>query len=578
MLAQKAIPALGERRFETLLLAAAGVFYAAAAYLPWGWPSADGYPAVERYIDHGFLPDDFYTNTTTVYNVDTLLSAALKAAQEATGVRYDVIMAALNIVRCFAFPFVLFGFFRALSGDRRIAAVGALLGAASLYALPNLFAWGWLWGDPSPAMFALLFITGGWTYFLRRQPAMAMAAFSLAVMIHPLMAVHGGLFAALIFFFDYSSEEKVAALRSPAAWLAGLLFGGLFAFQYLLLGGTPDDRLPVDVYTRILAWVRHPADFLPSRFPAADWIAGIASSAAAALIVWKMRGEFHRPRLMIAGLASYFAVCITGWLLVEVYPVRFFVELIPFRYVIVGAPLMLFAYAVFAAAEMRDGRWASFAVVALVFLAATPATRIQSAQAIPSLILAAWIALRVLTNRPAAAPIDSAAASRVTPRTAMAALAALIAVLSPVALYARRHELVIPRAENQHPLYAWAKSETPPDAIFLVDQNGDYSFSRAIDPQRMRLVGRRAVAASKDFPFLDHDMVPWNDRWGTALGGGAHRFVSAADADTLVSVAATVPFDYVVRDEPLDDPRFALAASFGPAKGAPQTFVYKLER
>ena len=88
------------RRIEIGVLAIAGVFYAAGAFTPWGWPSVDGYPAIERFIDPAFLANDFYTNTTTAYNVDTLLAATLGAAQKATGVKYDVILAALNLVRC----------------------------------------------------------------------------------------------------------------------------------------------------------------------------------------------------------------------------------------------------------------------------------------------------------------------------------------------------------------------------------------------------------------------------------------------------------------------------------------------
>jgi len=574
----KALSAQSEKRTETMALAAAGLFYAAAAYLPWGWPSVDGYPAVERYIDHGFLSLDFYTSTTTAYNVDTLFAAALKSLQSATGVRYDVIMAAANLARCLVFPLILFNFFRAMSGDRRAALLGAVIGAGSLYALPNLFAWGWLWGDPSTAMFAVLFIIAGWTYFLERRPGMAMATFAFALLIHPLMAVHGGVFAALIFFFDYATDEKIAALKSPGAWLAGLIFVAIFLLQFLLLSGPADDRLPTDVYTHILAWVRHPTDFLPSRFSPDDWAEGIFSSAAAIIIVAKMREAFARRRLVIAGLVSYFVLCFCGWLFVEVYPVRFFVELIAFRYVIVGAPLMLLIYAVFAADELKAGRWGAFAIIAAIFLAMTPATRIAHAQLAVSAALFAWVALRLIAGVGHVRAIDDFAAARLTPKAAILLIAGLLAALSPAAAYMRRHELVIPRAENQHPLYAWARQSTAEDAVFLVDQNGAYRFSMAIDPQRMRLVARRAVVASKDFPFLDADMVPWNERWQAALGGGAPGFVSKADGETLAAIAAEFPFDYVVRDAPLDDARFPLAQAFPPAKGAPEIYVYMVRR
>lgn len=578
MLSAKAPVDISDKGLEAVALAVCGIFYAAGAFLPWGWPSVDGYPAIERFIDPSFLTNDFYTNTTTAYNVDTLLAATLSAAQEASGVRYDVIMAALNLLRCLVWPFVFFHFLRALSGDRKLALIGALIGAGSLFALPNLFAWGWLWGDPSTAMFSVLFVTAGWTYFLRRRPAMAMIMFSFALLVHPLMAVHGGTFVALIFLIDYGRQEKITALKSPSAWLAGLVFAALFLFQYLLLGATPDERLPIETYTHILAWVRHPSDFIPSLFSWSDWIAGILGSAAAILIVWKMRGEFPRWRLLVGGLASYFVVCLFGWLFVEIYPVRFFVELIPFRYVIVGAPLMLYAFAAFAAAEFRDGRLTAFLVLAALFFAGTPAMRLGDALVIVSALIAFWIALRLLSGRGAVAPVDSRIAARMAPNGVLLALALILLLDSPAALYARRHELIIPRAENQHSLYRWAVQETPADSVFLLDQNGGPGFSRAIDPQRVRLVGRRAVVASKDFPFLDQDIVPWNERWQVALGGGEPRFVSKADGETLARVAANFPYDYLVRDEPLDDARFVLVETFSPEKGVREVFVYRLSR
>lgn len=570
----KISPQISDRALELIVLAITGLFYCTGAYAPWGWPSVDGYPAIERFIDPSFLTNDFYTNTTTAYNVDTLLAASLGFLQKATGFHYDVVLAALNLLRCAVWPFVLFQFFRALSGDRRLALIGALLGAGSLFAVPNLFAWGWLWGDPSTAMFAVVFITGGWALFLDRRPALSMLLFSAALLIHPLMAVHGGIFTALIYFVDYSRDEKVAALKSPAAWLSTLLFVCVFLAQYLFLSATPDERLPTMAYTHILAFVRHPTDFIPSLFSASDWISGILGSASAALILWKMKEGFPRWKLTVAGLVSYAIVCVCGYLFVEIHPVRFFVELIPFRYVIVGAPLMLYAFSVFAASEFRDGRWAAFLALAALFFLATPASRLGDALTLVAALIAAWIAWRLFTRRPAIAA-DAAFELRASPQALLFALSMMLLALSPAALYARRSELVIPRISNQHEFYGWANGNTPAESVFLVDQNGAGGYLRAIDPQRLRLVARRAVVASKDFPFLDQDISPWNERWQAALGGGVPHFVSKADADTLLRIADRFPFDYVVRDRPLADARFTLAASFEPSFGVGAVYVYR---
>lgn len=562
-------------KIEFPVLLAAGIFYAAGAYVPWGWPSVDGYPAIERYIDPQFLRADFYTNTSAGYTVDTILAICLGWVQSTLGVKYDVMLAALNLIRMIVWPFALFRFFLALGGDRRAALIGVLLGSASLFSLPNLFAWGWLWGDPSTALFSILFIVMGWTEFLSRRAPAGLALFTLALVIHPLMAVHGGIFAALIFFFDYSRDEKIRVLKEPLAWAAGAVFAGVFLFQYLLLGGAPDQQLPARDYAEILAWTRHPTDYLPSKFSTADIIAGFSASATGALIFLCLRGRLKRSRLMLSALASYAVLCLLGWIFVEIVPIRFFVELIPFRYVIVGAPIILFLYGAMAAEDLSEKRWTAFAVMAAAFGAAGVLARTEAANAALSVGLLLWAAFRVLIRRIEFRPVDDLIGKLFTEKRLLAAIAIGLIAIAPAVVWKRRHELVIPRMANQHAFYEWASAETATDAVFLIDQYGAGAFSNALDPQRVRLVARRAVVASKDFPFLDRDMIEWNDRWRAALGGGAPRFVSKASPDALEEIATSYPYDYVVRDAPLDDARFEIVNAFAPDGGVREVFVYR---
>ena len=46
---------------------ACGLCYVGLSYVAWGWPSVDGYPAIERFLDPSFLREDFYTNTSESY-------------------------------------------------------------------------------------------------------------------------------------------------------------------------------------------------------------------------------------------------------------------------------------------------------------------------------------------------------------------------------------------------------------------------------------------------------------------------------------------------------------------------------
>jgi hypothetical protein len=139
---------------------------------------------------------------------------------------------------------------------------------------------------------------------------------------------------------------------------------------------------------------------------------------------------------------------------------------------------------------------------------------------------------------------------------------------------ARRDELVIPTAANSHQVYQWARVNTAPDARFLVEQFPTrLAYGRVLTPQRMRLIGRRSVVASLDYPFAEADLRPWYNTWVIGLGHGEHGFVEKADLAKLQHICAQLPFDYVVRAKPLVGA--TPVAQFAPQQGVGSIFVYR---
>ena len=98
------------------LLALCGVCYFAQSFSAWAWPALDGYPAIERWLDAGFLPGDLYTNTTNRYGVDTWQAILFGGFQRLSGVPYALTIASLTALRLLVFPAVIYAFLRGLLG------------------------------------------------------------------------------------------------------------------------------------------------------------------------------------------------------------------------------------------------------------------------------------------------------------------------------------------------------------------------------------------------------------------------------------------------------------------------------
>jgi hypothetical protein len=296
------------------------------------------------------------------------------------------------------------------------------------------------------------------------------------------------------------------------------------------------------------------------------------------------RAEIPRFRLVVATLGVYAALCLSGYLFVELEPVRFFVQLIPFRTASLGAPMMLYVLSCFAAGQLERRRFAVFIVIFGLFVLASPyAARVAGSHGTivtigaPALLLAV-VALALARPRSLTGALDATVGRLLAgPRLALGLSVALV-LLGIASGHARPDAFTLPRLDNQHPLYAWVESHTPPRSTFYVDQfSADGAFSREVNPQKMRLVGRRAVVASRDFPFLDRDMRPWFERWKVALHRQERDRVSRADLAALEAVKRRFPFEYVVRRFPLPhDPKIRREVEFHKRDGVRDVFVYRL--
>lgn len=560
---------------RTLILLACGVYYFCTSFVAWGWPALDGYPAIERWLDPSFLLSDFYTNTTQGYGVDTWQAWLFGSIQQAFGLDYSFQIAMLTALRHFLWPVILYRFFNALLHDEAMALLGVVLGVVSSFAMPKTLGWAWVWGDGSPAVFAIFFAVLAWTELLNRRLWSCFLLLTAVTIIQPLVGVHSCIFVATIFLFDYSYPEKKLAFQLPENYLAAVTFFAVFAWQYLSLSPSASERLPVKEYAQILVWERHPGDFLPSHFPTDTWIAFAIAAIAISIMLIRIWSLLPRRTLIVGGLAVYAGICIVGYVLVELWPVRMVVDLIPYRTVAIGAPLMLAIIACFTASELRANRWISSLGVIMAFaLAGSLGSRIGNHSIAAAFLLLAAAIAGFATSRLSLQKETNSAGIGIDLILRIAIPGLLVAAI-PFAVV-RYPATILPNAENQHPVYRWAKTHTPREARFLVEQfASDNNYGVAISPQLMRLVGRRAVVASRDYPFRDSDARAWLRTWIVGLDHGRHDRVDSASAMELRSICRSLPYEYVLRQRPLPIGSLLEVARFKPANGIGVLHVYR---
>ena len=552
------------------ILTLCGLCYFAQSFAAWAWPALDGYPAIERWLDPTFLPADFYTNTTVRYGVDTWQAVLFGGFQRLTGVPYALTIAALTALRLLVFPAVLYSFLRSLLGKGPAALLAVALGVFANFDLPHTLGWQWLWGDGSPAMFAALAATGAWALLLRRQIGLSLLLMAAAAILQPLVAVHGGIVFALVFVLDFDGRERWKALTSPVSLAAGAVFLAAFLSQYLLLSPAPAERLPDAEYLRILVWERHPTDFLPSRFKPHEVVAFTVAAAGVLVMLARTWGQLPRRRMIVGALVAYAALCLAGWAFVELRPTRLFADLIPFRTVVFGAPFILAVIATFAAEAYRRR---AAAPLALLFLAFGLAGPLGDALHAPGWAPAGLLLLTALAG-PSFGANALAQLGRLVGAPLWAAVALALMAQGAIAASNRQTAMALPSLRNQHPVYAWANRNTVPAATFLLEQRpSDWGYGLRLSPQQMRLIGRRAVVASMDFPFADRDQRAWLATWATGLDHGRRDFIETASPALVADICRTLPFDYLVRVHPLTGQTPVMI--FPPAQGLQSVQVYR---
>ncbi len=191
--------------------------------------------------------------------------------------------------------------------------------------VPEMTAW-------SAALFGVL-------AFLRGRFAVAGLLTGLSALVQLLVGVHVTLVLAVAHLVGSSSPSRVREIlvMCGTATLAAAPIALPILFQQLSGIGATSAGEPSEI--EILAHIRAPYHYLPSAFSIGSYVkfgAVLATGLASALVIKQRLHEDQRIRVLLISLAVIAVLCITAWLLSEVYEVPLVVKLQLFKTTVVA--------------------------------------------------------------------------------------------------------------------------------------------------------------------------------------------------------------------------------------------------
>ena len=188
----------------------------------------------------------------------------------------------------------------------------------------------------TPYAFTFPFIILAFYASLKNKPVIVALYAGIASLFHPLAGLGYGFIFLFSGFITEVSTRKITVKNFRIFFTAGLVlisFGVATIIPYLL---TFEKSIPDNEFIGIIARFRHPHHYIPTYIlspPAILKSIFFLLAATLAFFAWKKK--FFHPvyyRNIVINSFSIAALCLGGYFFTEVYPLRMFVTLQPFRF------------------------------------------------------------------------------------------------------------------------------------------------------------------------------------------------------------------------------------------------------
>ena len=543
-----------------------GLFYQVA----WQYPVTDAFPLIERLLDQNFLKQDFYTNTFLEFSPRLATAKVIVALSIALDMDYTLIIAYGNIIRIWLYAIALYCLFYNLT-DKKTALIAFVFSSLSFLSMPFLPAWWPISYDLTSSNIALVFAMFSWVFATRGSVSITLLLLSLTVHIHPVVGVQALLISVIIYICIYKFDGVIASLKNIKVYIASVIFLTVFLITYFSF----EQILPDEDFININGKFRHAHHFEFAHMAIEKWISTILMVVACLLITaWYNKKNNKQDSISIPIIIYSGLMVLLGYLFAELYPTRFMISFIPLRAFPILVPIIMLAFARLAMNRFHQKDYVSFFLLFLPFI---PYNHIgltwyllptQHEMVLP-IIVTTFVLLAVVIQ------MQSMRLTEYINNRLETVINSNIGVsLIPISLFAfvlvlAKFDIEIPKLETEPNIYSWLNTHTDENSIIISELN-------AADNQKIRLIARRAVVISKDFPFNENFYHEWKSRYVDIY---QHRDNARGRIDSLNTYELNVVADkykatHLIRTEPLDSHKhFTL---IGNANGETATaYIYK---
>ncbi len=486
-----------------LMLLFMGLFYQVA----WQYPVVDSFPLIERLMDPLFLTNDFYTNTFSEFSPRLALAQAVVFISESLDIHYTQVIAYSNILRIWLYGGGLYLLFLHLS-NAKVALVAFTFSSLSFLSMPFLPAWWPITFDLTASNVALVFAMFAWVMTLRDRINISFILLTGAVYIHPLVGVQSFIIAVLLYVSYHGLEKFMSLFKQPSIYISGAVFGGIFLFIYSSFNQVLSD----DRFVEINGIFRHGHHFIFSHMDIEKWVSTLLMVCTCIAILYKLKPNPRLTQTTYSVIIFSILMTVLGFVFVDLVPTRIMVSFIPMRAFPILVPIVVLSIALLAMHKFHNKDYVSFFAMFLPFL---PYQKLGVTWYIlpdhHELTLTLIVTLIVLGNailteyRPHTFKLINQLVERLARQPSVGLAIFPIALLS-LAIAIFKIDINIPTIKSDAKIYEWVNNNTQKSDVIVTELN-------AANNQKLRLISRRAVVISKDFPFNEKYYEQWYERY-----------------------------------------------------------------
>ena len=485
---------------------------------------------------------------------------------------YQSVIAYSNIIRIWLYGIALYLLFSNIAG-KSIALIAFSFSALSFLSMPFLPAWWPISYDFPSSNIALVFAMFSWVLALKRKVNSTFLLLTAAVLIHPVVGAQALLISIILYSIRSSWIDLFKLFKTPSVYPFALAFTFAFLFNYLSYEQVLTDK----EFITINGQFRHGHHFIFSHMDIEKWLSTFFMVIAClGITIYLKKPESNdKENITYVVIAYSMLMIVINYVFAELYPTRTMISFIPLRSFPILVPVVVLAFARLAYYQWEKRKYSHFLLLYLPFL---PYNHVGLTWyllpdyhdlVLPMLLTSLVLIILVLDNFNIYIfkSIDCVF-HKIIGKAPMAILIFPIAV-SAFVLAIVRFDINIPSFDNNPKLYQWINNNTARNDVILAELN-------AADNQKIRLLSKRAVIVSKDFPFNELFYRQWYQRYTDVYqhrdsARGRIDILSESELDKIMDKYSA---NILLRTRPLEaTSHFSLLAEAEGEKG--NTYIYR---